>query len=253
MLASFFIVFRELVEAFLVVFILTTYLTKTNRGYLIPTVTASVLFSVILSAVLGNYLSGFKNMPLIEGIMALVAAALVASLSVYMIKNGKKIASNIHNKVNLADQNTGFLKHALLFFFVLVMVSREGIEIAIMLAVVSYKSNAADILIGSGFGLLATIVLGFIWFKYNHLINLGGFLKLTSYFLIALAAYFFLYGIYELTEVKALPFVDNKFWHAQSKLLVKGFVGKSIIYSVSALPFAYLLYCAIKNGRVKAA
>ena len=235
------------------VFILTSYLIKTNRINLLPTVTASVILSVILSAILGHYLSGFKNMPLIEGSMALVAAFLVASLSFYMIKNGKKIASNIHNKVNLADESKGVLKHILLFFFVLVMVSREGIEIAIMLAVVSYKANASEILTGSALGLLATFVLGYIWFRYNHLINLAGFLKLTSYFLIALSVYFLLYGIYELTEVKALPFVDNKFWHVQAKFLVKGFVGKTIIYSISALPFIYLAWCAIKRNTLRQA
>lgn len=249
MLPSFFIVFRELLEAFLVVFIITTYLIKTNRRNLLPTVYASVATAVVTSAILGNYLAGFKNMPFVEGVMAWIACALVISLSIYMIKNGKTIASNIHNKINLADENVGLSKHLLLFIFVLVMIAREGIEIAIMLAVVSYKTNASDILIGSGLGLLATIIIGYIWFKYSHLINLGGFLKLTSYFLIALAFYFFLYGLYELTEVKALPLIDNHFWHVQAKTLVKGVVGKTIIYSISALPFVYLIYSALTRNK----
>jgi high-affinity iron transporter len=253
MLESFFVIFRESVEAFLIVAIIASYLVKTERKYLFPSLALGVVFSMVLSGLLGNFLSEYDNMPLLEGLLGITAAILVSSLTVYVMKNAKKFSSDIKNKINYADAKSPYLKHILLFLFVVLMVAREGIEIAVMMAVISYDENATNMYLGSIFGVLATSALGFLWFKYSHLINLGKFLKFTSYFLILLAGHFFLYGFHELTEASSVPFVDNNYWHILTEDYAEGSYSDIITYAIVAMPFLYLIYSGITTPKNKMA
>src|SRR5688572_29583495 len=84
MLQALIIVFREGFESFLTVAIIFAYLKKTGRDWLRPAVWWGIGAAVIASVALGFWLRTVTNQPLWEGILALVAAVLVATFVIHI-------------------------------------------------------------------------------------------------------------------------------------------------------------------------
>lgn len=246
--------FREGIEAFLVVAITAMYLIKTDRKELLISVWAGLGFSAVLSGVVSLFLEKHRHQELFEGSMAMVAAVLVASLTYYVAKNARHFKTNIQAKMDKAHEKQGLLRYAAVFGFVVLMVAREGVEVALLLNVISFKyENANPMYIGAAIGTVAAATLGFMWIKYSHLINIGKFMKVTSVFLIFFTAHLFLYGIHELGEAKALPFVNNHYWAEVTEDIVKkGFFSWIITYGMVFIPAWFLLQGFISSRRVKA-
>ena len=247
--------FREGIEAFLVVAITAGYLIKTDRRELLASVWAGLLFASIMSFSVAEFIHKFKKASLFEGTTAMIAAVLVASLTYYVAKNARHFKSNIQSKMDKAHEKQGFLRYAAVFGFVVLMVAREGVEVALLINVISYKyiENANPMYIGAAIGTAAAATLGFMWIKYSHLINIGKFMKVTSVFLIFFTVHLFLYGIHELGEAKALPFVNNHYWAEVTEDIVKrGFFSWVITYGMVFIPAWFLLQGFISSRRVRA-
>ena len=80
---------REGIEMFLIVAIAAAYLRKTGREALLPAVWWGAASAVAASIVLGVWLAEVAVQPFWEGMLALVAAVLVISMVVYMLKAAK--------------------------------------------------------------------------------------------------------------------------------------------------------------------
>src|SRR5688572_6227290 len=104
---AFIITLREGLEAFLIVAISLSYLRKTGRQALLPAVHWGIGASVLLSIVAGILLARAANQALWEGVLALVAAVLVASLIVHMWRVGKHLKRDIEGKLEIASTKTG--------------------------------------------------------------------------------------------------------------------------------------------------
>ena len=90
---GFTIALREGIEAFLIVALTLAYLKRTGRPELASAVYAAIAVSVLTCSAAGFLFSKAANQPLWEGILALVAAALVGSLLVYMKRVSKHLKS----------------------------------------------------------------------------------------------------------------------------------------------------------------
>src|SRR4051812_44583925 len=88
MIQAFVITLREGIEAFLIVAISLAYLKKTGRQALLSAVHWGIALSVALSIGAGVLLARANNQALWEGVLALAAAVLVASLTVHMWRAG---------------------------------------------------------------------------------------------------------------------------------------------------------------------
>ena len=91
MFQAFVITLREGLEAFLIVAITFAYLQKTKRNQLLPAVRWGIAASVLLSLGVAVLFRRASNQALWEGILALVAAVLVVSLTVHMWRAGRHI------------------------------------------------------------------------------------------------------------------------------------------------------------------
>src|SRR5215212_3571212 len=98
MLNALIIVFREGFEAFLTVAIIFAYLRKTGRDWLRPAVWWGIAVSVVASFALGWVLQRV-NQPLWEGVLALVAAALVATFVVHMWRVAPRMKREMEQKL----------------------------------------------------------------------------------------------------------------------------------------------------------
>ena len=97
-MAEFIIVFREVLEASLIIGILYTFLNKTNQQDAIKqlwkgvylALIASVVGSVLFQKLLGGFTGQAEK--LFEGIIMIVAAAVLGTMIIWMAKN-KNIAA----------------------------------------------------------------------------------------------------------------------------------------------------------------
>src|SRR5947209_2647696 len=134
MLQAFIIFLREGFESFLIVAIILAYLRKTGQKWLSPAVYAAIVTSIAASGALGYVLSLGVNQSLWEGILGVVAVVIVGSLVVHMWRTGSKFKSKMEYQLQTASSKSSrWMAFAAVFFFTVLMITREGMETALML------------------------------------------------------------------------------------------------------------------------
>src|SRR3954454_12883708 len=133
MLPALIIVFREGFEAFLTVAIIFAFLRKTGRDWLRPAVYAGIVTSIAASFALGWTLMRIsEHQSLIEGILGVVAAVLVASFVVHVGRIAPRMKGNMERRPDTYTSATSrYLAIAGVFLFTVLMVTREGMETAL--------------------------------------------------------------------------------------------------------------------------
>lgn len=198
--------FREGLEAFLIIAVMIQYLTKINQKSLIKNIWYGVSGGVILSLALGYGLSQLDQVianteefaGLWEAGASFVAVILVSTFIVWMIKNGSNMVKHVESQVNENLSTIGITLIAL------VMVSREGAEIAIFTFAGEYSYG--PILIGILISLVLTIL---IYFSLAR-VNLKTIFNLTLGYLILQAGFMLGYSIHEGSEVlKELGYISD--------------------------------------------
>jgi high-affinity iron transporter len=198
MLQALIIVFREGFEAFLTVAIIFAYLKKTGRNALRPAVWAGIAAAIVASAVLGYVLQSI-NQPLWEGILALVAALLVASFVIHIWRVAPQMKRDMEAK--LEQRASGAWAWVGVFGFTLLMITREGMETALMLIQV----RQGRFWLGCGLGLAAAAAMSWLWAHYGHRINIKRFFQVTGLFLLLFTIQILFYAIHEFSEAEILP------------------------------------------------
>jgi high-affinity iron transporter len=216
MLNAFIIVLREGFEAFLIVAIIFSYLRKTGQKALTPAVYAAVAVAVGVSGAVGYSLSQAtegSNQALWEAVLGSVAIVLVASLMLHMRRIAPKLKQTMHQKLDEATMGrTGLVAMAGVFLFTVLMITREGMETALMLLQVH-----GQLLAGAILGLAAASLLAVVWAKYAHLINLGRFFQVTNLFLVLFLIQLSIYTFHEFAEAQMLP--NSEALHTATEIL----------------------------------
>jgi high-affinity Fe2+/Pb2+ permease len=133
MLQALIIVFREGFESFLTVAIIFAYLKKTGRDWLRPAVWWGIVIAVVASAGLGYWLQSV-NQPLWEGITALVAAVLVASFVVHIWRVAPRMKRDMEARIEARASHTSTAWAWVgIFILTVLMITREGMETALLL------------------------------------------------------------------------------------------------------------------------
>ena len=132
MLQAFVITFREGLEAFLIVAISLAYLRKSGRRELVPAVRWGIAFSVLISIGAAFLFQRAANHSLWEGVLAIVAAISVASLTVHMWRSARRIKHDIEGHLHSSTLKTGTTAFVGVFLFTMLMITREGMETALL-------------------------------------------------------------------------------------------------------------------------
>src|SRR5579863_3413454 len=205
MLQAFIVTLREGVEAALIVGITLAYLGKIGRNDLRKAVYAALAAAFVGSIGVAILLSKLNlNEDVFEGWVMLVAAFFVVTMVIFMMKTGRKLKGEIEGKVGLL---TGGNKNAWvgLFFFVFLMVLREGAETVLILSAVSLNSTELMSFLGTLLGVLAAIAFGVMFVKGSVRINLQKFFRVTTAILFLVAAQLVIAGLHELSESGVIP------------------------------------------------
>jgi high-affinity iron transporter len=198
MLQALIIVFREGFEAFLTVAIIFAYLKKTGRSHLRPAVWAGIAVSVAASFALG-YLLQRVNQPLWEGVLALVAAVLVASFVIHIWRVAPTMKRDMEEKLETRASSAWAWMGV--FAFTLLMITREGMETALMLIQV----RQGQFWLGCALGLAAAAGMSWLWAHFGHRINIKRFFQVTGLFLLLFTLQILFAAVHEFSEAELLP------------------------------------------------
>lgn len=206
MLPAFLIALREGVEASLVVGIILVYLARTGRSQLARFVWYGVVAAVALSLAVAVLLERWRiSEDGFEGVMYLVAAAFVITMILWMNRVARHLKKEIEQKIETYVGRAGAAAGWGIFFFVFLMVLREGAELAIILRAVELSTEGLQIWIGTLVGIGAAVAVGVFFFKGTLRVPLHRFFAVTSVILILVAIQLALTGLHELSEAQWLP------------------------------------------------
>jgi high-affinity iron transporter len=248
MLQAFVITFREGLEAFLIVAISLAFLRKSSRWNLVPAVQWGIALSVVLSIVAGWLFSRAANQALWEGILALVAAVSVATLTVHMWRTARRIKGEIEGHLKKSTDQEGTRAWLGVFFFTLLMISREGMETALLMGTLIFQVQAVDIILGAVAGITVAASVAWLWSRYGHRVNLALFFQVTAIFLLLFVAQLLIYGFHELTEANLFPGSEALHW-ATEPYGPDGIYGQYLSYLLIAAPLTWLLLAMVRGGR----
>jgi high-affinity iron transporter len=239
MLQSFVITLREGLEAFLIVAISLAYLKKTGRKALIPAIHWGIAASVLLSIGAGVLLARARNQSLWEGILGITAALLVASLTVHMWRAGRHMKKEIEGRLEASSERLGAGAFWGVFSFTLLMITREGMETAMLMNALLFQVKALNITAGALGGTLLAAFVAFLWSRFGHRVNLARFFQVTAIFLLVFVVQLLIYGFHELAEAHVLPNSDALHW-ATEPYGPDGVYGHYLTYMLVALPLGWL-------------
>ena len=244
MLNSFIIVFREGFESILLVAVILSYLRKAGQKWLTSAVYVALFLSLSASAALGyvlrsgvndsalerifgagvaGYVSSFLgNESLREGILGLVAMVMVGSLVIYMWRSGPKVQERMRTRLGTVSSRSSRIAAITgVFLFTFLMITREGMETALMLLQV----HSSEMLTGAFLGLGAAGGFAWGWAKFGHLINVKRFFQVTGIFLLLFMLQVGIYSFHEFSEAGLLP--NSEIIHAATeKFSPDGLYGK---------------------------
>ena len=244
MLNSFIIVLREGFESFLLVAVILSYLRKSGQKSLTSAVYAGIALALSASAALGyllrqgvdeagaerifgaavgGYVSQFfGNESLREGILGVVAIIMVGSLVIYMWRTGPKVQERMKDRLaTVSSRKSRIAGLAGVFLFTFLMITREGMETALMLLQV----RGSEMLTGALLGIFAAGGLAWGWAKFGHLINVKRFFQVTGIFLLLFMVQVGIYSFHEFSEAGLLP--NSEVLHAATeKFSPDGLYGK---------------------------
>jgi len=248
MLPAFTITLREGLEAFLIVAISLAYLRKTGRDRLVPAVHWGIGLSILISIGAAVLFSRASNQALWEGILGLTAAVLVSTLIVHMWRHGKRLKRDIETHLESSALQLGMKAFAGVFLFTVLMITREGMETALLMGTLIFQNSAVDIIGGAAAGVLCAASIAWLWSRYGHRVNLALFFQVTAVFLAVFVVQLFIYGFHELMEANL--FAGSEWWHdATEPYGPDGRYGRFLSYMLVLLPVGWLAFAALFSPR----
>lgn len=206
MLQAFIITLREGVEASLIVGIVFAYLTKIGRSELKKTVFLA-LGSALAASVAGAVILAHTqvNTDIFEGWVMLAAAVFVVSMIWFMHKTARTMRGDIESRVAKYTGGTDGVSKTGLFFFVFLLVLREGVETVLILSAVTLNSTELLSFTGTLLGIAVAVVFGVLFIRGSVKINLQRFFRVTTVILYFVAFQLVVTGLHELSENGVLP------------------------------------------------
>jgi high-affinity iron transporter len=249
MLQAFVITVREGLEAFLIVAISLAYLRKSGRTELTRAVHAGLVAALAISAIGGYLLYNAANQELLEGPLAIIAAVSVTWMVVHMWRAGRRMKGDIEGHLASSSGRAGAAAFAGVFLFTALMVSREGMETALLLLQLKETLHLAA---GAALGLVGAAALASLWSRYGHRVNLGLFFQVTAIFLIVFVVQLLIAGVHEMSEQNMIGALSEPIHEATESWGPDSAFGHALTYALVLLPAGWLALKGLTGGAQKA-
>ena len=231
-MAELIIMFREVLEASLIIGILYTYLKKSQNESSLKMlwggVVSAILLSLISSVAFQTIAGGFEgnSSKIFEGVVMIIASVVLTTMIIWMAQN-KNISEDLKNKAK-ESLSSGF-KYGI-FTLAFVAVFREGVEIILFLYAIGIKDGISIFpsIIGTVLGLLA----GYAIFVQGVKIPLKTFFNTTSVFLVFVAAGMLTYGVHELESGGVIPYIGGTAKVENTSIIATRMNGDTKVFSL---------------------
>ena len=215
-MATFVIVFRETLEAALIVGIILTVLARLGAMRYGPHVWASSALAVAVSILVGWVLSVTTQSiqgqweKIIEGVISLLACGVLTYMVFWMDRQGKRIKPEVETRVEGAVSRSEL---AVIVTLPFLAVLREGAETVLFLKAVAFQSSGAVSLVGGLLGGVLAIGVTAAIFIGGRKIPLRALFRSTGLLLLFIAAGLLAYGVHELQELGWIPTLVYPVWN----------------------------------------
>lgn len=232
-----FVMWRETVEAMLVVGILHAWLShnaSAKRGLL-------YLWGGVLAGLGGAFLLGVgieamnsflsdQGHDYFQAAMMLVAAALIVQMVLWMRRNGRRLKKEMEQSLSISTQRQHWWG---VFSLAAIAVAREGSETVVFLSSLAMGTNGfASMQFWGALGLGVVLAGGTF-----YMLQLGGkfiswrvFFRLTEILLLLLGCALIINGVEKLIDVQLLPVIKSQVWDT-SPILDDGSIVGGIVSS----------------------
>jgi high-affinity iron transporter len=224
MISALLVALREGVEAALIVGIVLVYLNRTGRRALRPYVWAGVGLACAMSIAAAVLLQRWAiSEDGFEGVLMLVAAALVVTMIVWMNRIARSLRKEIEQRIEAYAQRSSAGAGWAIGAFVFFMVVREGAELVLILRAVELSSAGVQTWIGTGIGIAIAVAVGVFFFEGTLRIPLHRFFAATSIILMVVAFQLALTGIHELSEAEWI-------WSSKTEMATVGPIVRNEVF-----------------------
>jgi high-affinity iron transporter len=158
---------------------------------------------------------------------------------VHMWRTARVIRRNIEGHLEASALKRGPGAFLGVFGFTLLMISREGMETALLMGTLLFQVQSGSLIIGAVAGTLLAAFVAWLWTLYGHRVNLGLFFQVTAVFLLIFVVQLLIYGFHELTEANIFPYSEPLHW-ATEPYGPDGRYGRYISYLLVLLPMGWL-------------
>ncbi|MEO8284914.1 MAG: FTR1 family protein [Chloroflexota bacterium] len=228
-LAAAVLIFREGLEAALIVAIMLGYLRKIGRldkqfSVWAGTLSAAGLaigFTVVLQLIGAQF--DYPAKGIYEGFTSLFAVIMLTSMIFWMSRQARYIKGSLEQsmKTRLATGATWGL-----FLVAFLTVAREGLETALFLSASAFQTSGMETLIGGVVGLAMAVGVAIAIYVAGVHLNMRTFFKVTTVMLVVFAAAMFRYAIHEFEEVGWVPALVDNVWNTGQILPAGSTVGQ---------------------------
>ncbi len=254
MFVPFLIMFREGLEAALIVSLIASYLKRTQRSQWLGIVWVGVILAAALCLGLGIFINETtgefpqKQQELFEGIVAVVAVGILTYMVFWMRKVSRSVKTHLEGAIDNAlnaGKGQGWALVAMVFF----AVAREGLESVFFLLAAFQQDVGIQAPIGAVLGLVCAIIVGMMIYWGGIKLHLAKFFKWTSLFILFVAAglaagairAFHEAGLWNYLQDIAFNFTDVLSTHSLLGTLLEGIFGYQEAPTVSEV-LVYFLY-----------
>ena len=212
MVQAFVITLREGLEAFLIVAISLAYLRKTGRRQLAAAVHWGIGTALVISLAAAYLLFNASNQELLDGPLALLAAVSVTWMVLHMWRAGRHMKGDIEGRLQSSSVRGGSTAYFGVLLFTVLMISREGMETALLLM---QLRETLHLLAGAAAGAIGAAGFAWLWSRFGHRLNLGLFFQVTAIFLFVFVVQLVVRGVHEMSEQAMLPY--SELLHAKTE------------------------------------
>jgi high-affinity iron transporter len=228
-----FVIWRESVEALLVIGILNAWLVSQHaiaqRGqmFLWAGVGAGLLFAVALGAVFIYFGETIPDsaQQYYQTAAVLLATILIVQMVFWMRRHGRTLKRELESALQDAANQSSWWG---VFVLALIAVAREGSETVVFLfgtlSAASYNSLAAPVGVAT-VGFLLALVTYYILQLGSRILSWRVFFGITEFMLLFLAASLLVTGVDNLTALGVLPQLSGRLWDSSAILPDSGPVG----------------------------
>lgn len=254
MFVPFLIMFREGLEAALIVSLIASYLKRTQRSQWLGVVWIGVILAAALCLGLGIFINETtgefpqKQQELFEGLVAVVAVCILTYMVFWMRKVSRSVKTHLEGAIDnalSAGKGQGWALVAMVFF----AVAREGLESVFFLLAAFQQDVGVQAPIGAVLGLVCAILVGMMIYWGGIKLHLAKFFKWTSLFILFVAAglaagairAFHEAGLWNYLQDIAFNLTDVLSTHSLLGTFLEGILGYQEAPSVSEV-LVYFLY-----------